>query len=93
MGGRLAMLALLTAAPALAADLAAAPPGATTCLGCHSPSRTDAAIPSLVGRDPAELTATMRGFRDGSRPATLMGRLARGFSEDETRAIAQWVVR
>ena len=76
-----------------ATELPEAPPGASTCLGCHSPSRADATIPGLRGRDAAVVAEAMRGFRDGSRPATLMGRLARGFSEEESRAIAEWVVR
>lgn len=83
-------LALLMAAPAWAAE---APPGASTCLGCHLPSRSDAAIPSLRGRDAASVATVMREFREGTRPATLMDRLAKGFSEAETQAIAAWIVR
>ncbi len=83
-------LALLVAAPAYAQE---APPGASTCLGCHAPTRSDAAIPSLRGRDAAEVAAAMRAFREGTRPATLMDRLARGFTEEETQAIAAWIVR
>ncbi|MES2714110.1 MAG: c-type cytochrome [Pseudomonadota bacterium] len=85
------LLALL-AFPALAIAQEA-PPGASTCLGCHSPDRTGAAIPSLRGRDAAEVAETMRAFREGRRPATLMDRLAKGFSEAETQAIAAWIVR
>jgi cytochrome c553 len=67
------------------------PPGASSCLGCHS--RPGAAIPALRGRDPAEVAATLRAFREGTRPATLMSRLAKGFSESESQAIAAWVVK
>jgi cytochrome c553 len=35
------------------------------------------------------LTA-MAAFRDGSRPATVMNRIAKGFSDDELRPIAAW---
>jgi len=70
-----------------------APPGATTCLGCHSPERAGAAIPSLRGRDAGDVAEAMRAFREGRRPATLMDRLAKGFSEAETQAIAAWIVR
>jgi len=84
-------LALLMAAPAFAAE--EAPPGASTCLGCHSPLRADAAIPPLRGRDAAAVAAAMREFREGTRPATLMDRLARGFTEEESQAIAAWIVR
>jgi cytochrome c553 len=101
---RTLLLALLMAAPADAlqaprASLEApgasqeAPPGAASCLGCHLPGRPDAAIPPLRGRDAAEVAAAMREFREGTRPATLMDRLARGFTEAETQAIAAWIVR
>lgn len=85
-----ALALLLMAAPVSAQE---APPGASTCLGCHSPVRTDAAIPSLRGRDAAEVATAMRAFREGTRPATLMDRLAKGFTEAETQAIAAWIVR
>ncbi|WP_431285022.1 c-type cytochrome [Humitalea sp. 24SJ18S-53] len=88
---RRAVLFCLLAWPAAAEE--AAPPGASSCLGCHGPARMGAAIPSLRGRDPAEVAAALRGFRDNSRPATVMDRLARGFSEPESQAIAAWVVR
>jgi cytochrome c553 len=85
---RLALLLALVAAPASAED---APPGASACLGCHVPGRAGA-MPSLRGRDAAEVAATMRAFREGTRPATLMNRLASGFTEAETQAIAAWIV-
>lgn len=88
-GGLLALL-LLLAVPAHAEE---APPGASGCFGCHSPTRTDAVMPSLRGRDPAEVETLLRAFREGTRPATVMDRLARGFTEAESRAIAAWVVR
>jgi cytochrome c553 len=47
----------------------------------------------LRGRDASEVAAAMRAFREGTRPATLMNRLASGFSEQEAQAIAAWVVK
>jgi cytochrome c553 len=32
----------------------------------------------------------MQAFRSGARPATVMDRIAKGFTEDEVRAIADW---
>ena len=32
----------------------------------------------------------MRTFRTGQRPATVMDRIAKGFSDDEIAAIAAW---
>jgi sulfide dehydrogenase cytochrome subunit len=33
----------------------------------------------------------MRAFRSGEKPATVMDRIAKGFSDEETRAIADWL--
>jgi cytochrome c553 len=33
----------------------------------------------------------MQAFRTGARPATVMDRIAKGFSDEETRAIATWL--
>ncbi len=36
------------------------------------------------------MVAAMQAFRTGQRPATVMDRIARGFSDDEIKAIAAW---
>ena len=77
---------------ATAATESEPPPGATSCSGCHPPAASaDAKVPPLRERDPAELVAAMQAFRSGERPSTVMGRIAKGFSDDETRAIAAWL--
>jgi cytochrome subunit of sulfide dehydrogenase len=63
------------------------PPGAASCSGCH----TSGAAAALYGRDAGEIMTAMTGFRDGSLPATVMNRIAKGFSDDELRAIAAWL--
>ena len=84
------MLALALAVPAHAAS-PAVPPGASSCSGCHATSATVATpVPRLAGRDPAEIVAAMQAFRTGQRPATVMDRIAKGFSDDEVAAIAAW---
>jgi cytochrome c553 len=45
----------------------------------------------INGRDAADLTTGMEAFRSGERPSTVMGRLMKGFSPDEIRAIAAWI--
>jgi cytochrome c553 len=79
-----------SAVPALAAS--AAPPGAASCSGCHAVGTTAAtSVSRLYGRDANEVMTAMTGFRDGSLPATVMNRIAKGFSDDELRAIAAWL--
>jgi sulfide dehydrogenase cytochrome subunit len=76
--------------PVLAASVP--PPGAASCSGCHAAGPTTAAsVSRLYGRDAGELTTAMIGFRDGSLPATVMNRIAKGFSDAELRAIAAWL--
>ena len=74
--------------PALAAS--DPPPGAASCSGCHS-AGTPSSISRLYGRDAGEIMTAMTGFRDGSLPATVMNRIAKGFSDDKSRAIAAWL--
>jgi cytochrome c553 len=68
-----------------------APPGATSCSGCHGPNAASAIVTTLQGRKPDEIVAAMHAFRTGQRPATVMDRIAKGFTDEETRAIAAWV--
>ena len=73
----------------LAARAAEAPPGASSCAGCHG--RASALIAPLRGQAPEAIAEAMRDYRTGARPATLMDRIAKGFSEEETQAIAAWI--
>ncbi len=81
--------------PALAQPASTAvapPPGATTCSGCHAARAGIAtAVPTIHGRNAEEIVFAMQAYRSGQRPATVMDRLARGFSDDEIRAIAVWL--
>jgi cytochrome c553 len=68
-----------------------APPGASSCTGCHPAGKAvDTPVPRLAGRDAAQTVAAMAEFKTGKRPATVMDRIAKGFTDDETKAIAAW---
>ena len=43
-----------------------------------------------MGRDPAAILASMQAFRSGQTPSTVMDRIAKGFTDDEVKAIAAW---
>ena len=47
-------------------------------------------MPSLDGRPIADIVRAMQEFRAGTRPATVMGRIAKGFNDQEIDAIAVW---
>jgi cytochrome c553 len=67
------------------------PPGAAACFGCHPASRWVATpVPRLNARPAAEIVAAMQEFRTGKRPATVMDKIAKGFSDSEIGAIAAW---
>jgi sulfide dehydrogenase cytochrome subunit len=84
----LAILGLL-ALPGMAS--AQAPLAAQGCVGCHGPNGTGAGgVPALAGRPAPELVALMTAFRANERPATIMGRVARGYTEAEIAATAAY---
>ena len=82
---RRAALGLALGIPLLAA--APPPPGAASCSGCHGGV---APFPVLAGREAANTEAALAAFRAGTRPATVMNRIAKGFSSAESAAIAAW---
>lgn len=88
MRGALAALAIAAAAlPAQAQG--PAPLAAEGCLGCHGPEGRGApGVAAINGRDRAELAALMLAFRANERPGTIMGRIARGYTEAEIAAVA-----
>jgi cytochrome subunit of sulfide dehydrogenase len=89
-----ASLALLLVAAASTSGLAAAPPGASSCSGCHPPAGVrNAPVPALNGRPAGEIVSSMKAFQEGTKPATVMDRIAKGFSDEEIAAIAAWLSR
>ena len=84
-----AAILLLLPTGALAAD---PPPGASSCSGCHAVNpRTNVSMPRIQGRGAADIAAAMADFRSGKRASTVMDRIAKGFTESETQAIATWL--
>ena len=75
--------------PAWAAD--AGPPGASSCTGCHAATRIpDSVIPRIAGRKASDIVQFMREYRSGAWPSSVMGRIAKGFDDQQTDAIAAW---
>ena len=76
---------------AAAVSSAEPPAGAASCSGCHPASaRVSSPVPRLVGLDRAAIVRAMQDFRSGQRAATVMDRLAKGFTDEEIQAIAAW---
>lgn len=75
------------------AALAAGPSAsmlANTCAGCHGTdgSSNGPATPSIAGIKAEYFIESMQAYKDGTRPATIMGRIAKGYSEEEIKAMA-----
>lgn len=63
---------------------------AHTCAACHGTLGRlgDESFMPLAGMPASQFINTMVDFREGKRPATLMGHVAQGFSDAEIRAMA-----
>lgn len=85
---RVALLLLLFAGTAAAQPAQILAEG---CVPCHGPGgKGSGTVPPLAGRDAAELTAAMAAFRANDRTATIMNRIARGYTEAEAAAAATY---
>ncbi|CCQ73749.1 c-type cytochrome [Magnetospira sp. QH-2] len=65
---------------------------ANTCNGCHGPDGNSygPASPSIAGMNDLYLTEALMMYKSGERPSTIMGRIAKGYSEKELEAIAKF---
>ncbi len=51
------------------------------------------AMPNLAGQQKTYIIEQMRAFRDGKRPATIMHQLAKGYTDPQIEAIADFFSR
>lgn len=64
---------------------------AASCAACHGTQGNSTGItPTLAGLDGGYFTAQMLAFKDGSRPATVMHRHAKGINVDEINLLANY---
>ena len=91
----------------IAAALAAVPPGAAaqespaarslaaTCASCHGTDGRSVTqeVASLAGLPKDDIVAKMKAFRDGTRPATVMHQIAKGYSEQQIELVADYFSR
>ncbi|MDM7456679.1 MAG: cytochrome c class I [Tepidimonas sp.] len=65
---------------------------AHSCAACHGTygQLGDEAFMPLAGMPIEQFVRTMRDFREGKRPSTLMGHVARGFNDAELLAMAEF---
>jgi sulfide dehydrogenase cytochrome subunit len=65
---------------------------AQSCMACHGPGGSSVAgpMPTIGGQTAGYIENAMKAFRDGTRPSTVMGRLAKGYTDAEVAAMAKY---
>ena len=95
----LVCMPLFAAEPSAPTVQAAAQPSGemmgNTCAGCHGTHGRlqGEAFRPLAGMAPATFTRAMEDFRSGTRPATLMGHVAKGYTDEEIKAMAEFFAK
>lgn len=88
--------ALAAGALAFSVSAQAAPPTpemiSFACAGCHGTNGGSAGptMPSLASQSKEAIEAAMKKFKNGERPGSVMGRLAKGYSDAEITAMAEF---
>lgn len=82
----LAMSSAVVAAPVSPAMLSYA------CAGCHGTNGASAgpSMPSLDGQSKIAIVESMKGFKSGERPSTVMGRLAKAYTDADFEAMGDF---
>ena len=87
------LLALGCSAAALA-QTASSPPGrllASNCFQCHGTNGKGPGFETLAGKSASELFKDLKAFQQGKEGDGIMARHALGFTDDQLRALAQWL--
>ena len=65
-----------------------------SCAACHgTDGKSPGAIPSINGKSAQFLAQALHDFQEGKRTATVMGRHATGYSDEEIRLISDYFSR
>lgn len=86
-------LTLAAAQAASAADAITTPARlAATCAGCHGTNGAGQgnALPPLAGQPKDQLFATLKDFKAGKRPATIMTQLTKGYTDEQLEIMAAY---
>jgi sulfide dehydrogenase cytochrome subunit len=85
-----AVLLAALAAPA-SAQTAQTPLIALSCAGCHGVNGAgQGSAPPIAGHDRSAFVQVWAAFRANERPATIMNRIARGYSDAEVAQLADY---
>ncbi len=63
-----------------------------SCAGCHgTDGHSPGSIPDLSEKSPEFIRVSLEEFRSGNRPSTVMGRHAKGYTDEEILLIAEYL--
>jgi len=87
--------ALFIGGLALSSASLAAPSGqmlGNTCAGCHGTGGVSQgpASPTIAGISKDYFVDTMTAYREGTRPSTIMSRIAKGYSDEDIERMAEY---
>ena len=61
-----------------------------SCAGCHgTDGKSPGAMPSLYGKSAKYIESSLLSFLHGKRQGTVMNRIAKGYSEEDIKLIAE----
>lgn len=64
---------------------------ASTCFSCHGTDGASiGAMPSIKGKPADFIETRLIAFRDGKKNGTVMNRIAKGFTDDEIKALSRY---
>jgi cytochrome subunit of sulfide dehydrogenase len=80
---------------AVAQDSAPARSLAASCAACHGTDGRSATkeVAAIAGLPKEHIASQMRAFRDGTRPATVMHQIAKGYSDQQIDSMADYFSR
>ena len=80
--------------PAIAATISPGARLAATCAACHGTDGATknapnfATLPALAGQPRENLAASLRAYKAGTRPATIMTQIAKGYTDEQLELLA-----
>jgi sulfide dehydrogenase cytochrome subunit len=88
------VVSLLLASPGQAGDLSRGEMLSVSCAGCHgTDGHSPGSIPDISDKSAEYIRTSMEEFRSGKRDSTVMGRQAKGYTDEEIQLIAEYFAK
>ncbi len=88
------VVSLLLASPGQVDDLSRGEMLSVSCAGCHgTDGHSPGSIPDISDKSAEYIRTSMEEFRSGKRESTVMGRQAKGYTDEEILLIAEYFAK